>query len=334
MLIKSCTHNAYQQMKEPLVIIHCLVYNHEPYLRQCLDGFVMQQTAFPFYAVVHDDASTDKSADIIREYEAKYPEIIRPIYETENQYSKKDGTLSRIMYEACKSATYIAMCEGDDYWTDPHKLQKQVDFLEAHSDYSFIGSKCKLQKGEIFEDEDYALGINPISHEGNVKLYGDVFSSLAIYGPPTRTNTLVYRAECIKDEININWDYYLQAVLASKGKFARINTAMSVFRIHLDSISNNRTPAGRLHYAQWYVNLRLALLERFPNDCPFTKEESVDIVTYEQLKNAISNKAYKEAMRAKANLNSFFYKNKTYARYLKGPCTFFLLYLFTKIKKQ
>ena len=91
------------------VAIKCLVYNHEPYLRDCLEGFVMQQTDFPFVAIVHDDASTDHSADIIREYAAKYPDIIHPIYETENQYSKK-GSLTKIMNDAIEAtgAPYIA----------------------------------------------------------------------------------------------------------------------------------------------------------------------------------------------------------------------------------
>ena len=112
-----------------IVSIQCLVYNHEPYLRKCLDGFVMQKTNFKFEAIVHDDCSTDGSAAIIREYAEKYPDIIKPIYETENQYSKHDGSLDRIMDSACKGK-YIALCEGDDYWTDPLKLQKQYDVLE------------------------------------------------------------------------------------------------------------------------------------------------------------------------------------------------------------
>ncbi len=117
---------------KPLVAIHCLVYNHEPYLRKCLDSFVMQQTSFPFVAIVHEDASTDNSAKIIREYEQKYPNIIKPIYETENQYSKPDGRLIFIMQDAilATGAKYVAICEGDDFWTDPLKLQKQVDILE------------------------------------------------------------------------------------------------------------------------------------------------------------------------------------------------------------
>lgn len=86
--------------KPALVAIKCLVFNYEPYLGDCLEGFVMQQTDFPFVAIVHDDASTDHSADIIREYATKYPDIILPIYETENQYSKHDGSLGRIMNAA------------------------------------------------------------------------------------------------------------------------------------------------------------------------------------------------------------------------------------------
>lgn len=132
--------------QKPLVAIRCITYNHEAYIRDALEGFVMQQTDFPFVAIVHDDASTDGTADIIREYAAKYPDIIKPIYETENQYSKRDGSIPRIMNEACEKtgAKYYALCEGDDYWTDPLKLQKQVDFLESHPDYSLVFAKAKV----------------------------------------------------------------------------------------------------------------------------------------------------------------------------------------------
>lgn len=118
-----------------MVSIRCTTYNHEKYIRDALEGFVMQKTNFRFEAIVHDDASTDGTAAIIREYAEKYPDIIKPIFETENQYSKHDGSLARIMNEACKGK-YIALCEGDDYWTDLYKLQKQVDFMESHTDYS------------------------------------------------------------------------------------------------------------------------------------------------------------------------------------------------------
>lgn len=135
-----------KQQEPILVAIKCAVYNHEPYLRDCLEGFVMQKTNFRFVAVVHEDASTDGSAAIIREYEEKYPDIIKPIYEAENQYSKHDGSLGRIMNAAIDAtgAKYIATCEGDDYWTDPLKLQKQVDILEADGTLMACCTDCSV----------------------------------------------------------------------------------------------------------------------------------------------------------------------------------------------
>lgn len=139
--------NQYKSDATVMVTIRCMTYNHEPYIRQCLEGFVMQQTNFHFEAIVHDDASTDGTAAIIREYAEKYPDIIKPIYETENQYSKHDGSLDRIM-DAHMRGKYIALCEGDDYWTDPLKLQKQVDLLEQYPECSMCcGGYIAKQKG-------------------------------------------------------------------------------------------------------------------------------------------------------------------------------------------
>ena len=143
-----------------LVAIHCVTYNHEPYIRDCLEGFLMQKTNFKFVAIVHDDVSTDKTADIIREYASKYPEIIKPIYETENQYSKFDGSLDRVMETAiaASGAKYVAMCEGDDYWIDPYKLQKQVDYLEQHEDCHLCFTDYKIKDGDKITEPEFASG--------------------------------------------------------------------------------------------------------------------------------------------------------------------------------
>lgn len=117
----------------PLVSVSVITYNHEKYIRQCLDGILMQNVNFPYEVLVHDDASPDGTADIIREYEAKYPDIIKPIYQTENQYSQGKAA-SKFNFDRARGK-YLAFREGDDYWTDPGKLQKQVDFLEAHPEY-------------------------------------------------------------------------------------------------------------------------------------------------------------------------------------------------------
>lgn len=152
-----------------LVAIRCTVYNHEPYLRDCLNGFVMQKTNFRFVAIVHDDCSKDKSAAIIREYAEEYPDIIKPIYETENQFSKRDGSLQRVMWNSINEtgAKYVAMCEGDDFWIDPYKLQKQVDYMENHPEctcyaHNSLLLKTATQQIDLFNKEllytkDYEL---------------------------------------------------------------------------------------------------------------------------------------------------------------------------------
>lgn len=131
------------------VSVVCNAYNHEKYIRSALDGFVMQKTTFPFEVLIHDDASSDHTAEIIREYEIKYPDIIKPIYSTENQYSKNDGSLSRIQYGRVQGK-YTALCEGDDYWTDPLKLQKQYDLLESHPGIDICATSAKTEiNGEV-----------------------------------------------------------------------------------------------------------------------------------------------------------------------------------------
>ena len=120
----------------PLVSICCLAYNHEKLISDALNGFLMQEAAFPYEIVVHDDASTDSTPDIIRQYQRNNPGLIRAIFQTENQLSKT-GIYPFVthLYPTARGK-YIADCDGDDYWTDPLKLQRQVDFLEANPGYS------------------------------------------------------------------------------------------------------------------------------------------------------------------------------------------------------
>lgn len=126
------------------VSVCTLTYNHAPFLRQCLDGILMQQTDFAFEVLIHDDASTDGTQSIIQEYEEKYPNIIKPIYQKENQWTKGEDISLKWQYSRAKGR-YIALCEGDDYWTDPYKLQRQVDFLENHLDYSMCFHKVNIE---------------------------------------------------------------------------------------------------------------------------------------------------------------------------------------------
>ena len=113
-----------------VVSVLCITYNHEKYIAQAIEGFLSQKTSFPIEIIIHDDASTDRTADIIREYDARYPNRITAILQTENQFSRGIAASSILIEKA--RGKYIAFCEGDDYWTDPYKLETQVSILEAH----------------------------------------------------------------------------------------------------------------------------------------------------------------------------------------------------------
>lgn len=138
--------------EKPVVSICCITYNHEPYIEDALEGFLIQETDFPFEILIHDDASTDRTADIIREYEAKYPKLIKPIYQVENQYSKGRRALG--FFQGLSDAPYLAICEGDDYWLDPEKLQKQVDYLEVHPE-------CVITGHDAFIIDDAGAMLSP-----------------------------------------------------------------------------------------------------------------------------------------------------------------------------
>ena len=210
-----------------MVTILCITYNQERYIRECLEGFVMQKTNFRFEAIVHDDASTDGTADIIREYEKNYPDIIKPIYETENQYSKHDGSLDRIMDEHTHGK-YVAICEGDDYWIDPLKLQKQFDFMEAHPECSLcfhshynllLSGEKKIHRPKVIK-EFYS--------PENVILGGGGFMA---------TGSMFYRWGYLKNEGRPDFwkrspvgDLPLMLYLATKGKVGYIDDTMSVYR--------------------------------------------------------------------------------------------------------
>lgn len=245
----------------PLVSIRCLVYNHELFLRQCLDGIVMQQTNFPFEAIVHDDASTDGSAVIIREYAEKYPDIIKPIYETENQYSKLDGTQRRVINAAIHPGSkYIAYCEGDDYWTDPSKLQLQVDFLEEHPDYMMCFHQANAILEETGEESNRPPGDRFRSIESRDYDSTELFADWTV-----PTASMVYRKACqyypLKQSNNtVYGDIYLVLSCAAMGKVRGIARMMSVYRVQHNGVTFSPdgqykyTMAAPEHYTRLKVN--------------------------------------------------------------------------------
>lgn len=144
--------NHSKQDNQPLLSIWCLSYNHKDFISEAIESFLVQKTVFKFEIIIHDDASNDGTQEIIKNYQNKYPDIIKVIYQQKNQYSQGINPINAI-YAMTKSK-FIAFCEGDDYWDDPHKLQTQVDFLINNPRYvaTFHKSSAIDKEGNLIEE--------------------------------------------------------------------------------------------------------------------------------------------------------------------------------------
>jgi len=229
-------------MEKPLVSICCVIYNHAPFIRKCLDGFLMQETNFPIEILIHDDCSTDGTTEIIKEYSSKYPDLIFPLYETENQYSKP-GRESMDFYNYRRAkGKYIAYCEGDDYWTDPLKLQKQVDFMETHNEYSvcFHNFKCFYVNNNTFCDAEYSNTVPLIDDECDVDNY--MFFHHSYGGQPL---TMLFRTSSFSFEWSKKYKGYRDTheiyhlLKAGKGRY--LNFDGGVYVKHQGGISTSTT---------------------------------------------------------------------------------------------
>jgi glycosyltransferase involved in cell wall biosynthesis len=247
---------------EPLVSICCLTYNHAPYIRDAIEGFLMQKTNFPIEILIHDDASTDGTADIIREYEAQYPDIIKPIYQTENQYSKGINPYPAFVYPLARGK-YIALCEGDDYWIDPYKLQKQVDFLEANPEYGLVHTNCKKntvgQETQLQSDEMITSGYifkELISHEFFI-------STLTVC---VKKELIMHWYESIKEVSRIkDWkmgDYPLWLEGSLKTKFKYLEDVTAVYRILPKSASHSSKKYKRYNFFKSVYDIKFYFFEK------------------------------------------------------------------------
>lgn len=211
---------------EIMVSVYCLAYNHERYIRDALEGFVNQKVNFRYEVFVHDDASTDRTPEIIREYAEKHPAIIKPVLQTENQFSK-GVRIERELLRPKMKGKYIAICEGDDYWCDENKLQRQVDFLEAHADYS----ACVHNTEEL----DCVSGGKRALYD--TKADHDVtFAEVVEYGGAAfHTSSVLCRQEyCfVPEELYVDQfgDYPRAVYLCLSGKVHRFKEIMSIYRL-------------------------------------------------------------------------------------------------------
>lgn len=203
------------------VSVLCSTYNHAQYIRQALDSMLMQKTNFDFEILINDDHSTDGTTEIIEEYQQKYPNTVKVVFHRENMYSKGvRGMMARYLLPKAKGE-YIALCEGDDYWTDENKLQLQVDFLDKNSGYSVCFHPVCVEGGgdakAVYPDKKADFTMESLLRANYIQ-----------------TNSVMYRA---LDYANLHngvmpGDWYLHIYHAEFGEIGFIDKIMGVYRLH------------------------------------------------------------------------------------------------------
>ena len=263
-------------MKEkPLVSVCCITYNHELYIRQAINGFLMQKTSFPIEIIIHDDASSDNTARIIKEFADMYPDIIVPIYQTINQYSLGIKPLQNIVWPIVRGK-YIALCEGDDYWIDPLKLQKQVDFLEANPDYGLVHTSC----------QHTVKNNNKIHQNPELVSSGFVFKNLLCHDFHISTLTV-----CVRKELILEWSKIIEREMISKDwkmgdyplwlegslhtKFGFIPDVTAHYRILDESITHSNDQQKKFEFFQSVFKIKYFFAERENVDANIRKKINI-----------------------------------------------------------
>lgn len=265
----------------PVVSVLCIAFNHERFIRQCLDGFLMQRTAFPIEIVVHDDASTDSTAAIIREYAARHEGLIRPILQKENQHSKGELLAANLFGYA--QAPYVALCEGDDFWTSPDKLQQQILLLEEHSE----ASGCIHRADGHFEETGEIIS----GHFGpeDIKPRYTVDDLLAS-GNFVPTASIVFRRNALRKlPAGPHGDFLMLVEAARSGPLLYIDQSMAAYRKHAGGIHSAQSTAIQISRALetlFVIASQLGLAERpaYQEGVKFRlKQMEEAIVRYEKM---------------------------------------------------
>jgi glycosyltransferase involved in cell wall biosynthesis len=216
---------------EPMVSVCMITYNHEEFIREAVDSILMQQTTFAYELVIGEDKSTDRTREIVQEYQLQYPNKIRLRLAKENLYSQNLKPFTGVLI-ACRGR-YIALCEGDDYWTDPLKLQKQVELMDDNQECSMC-----FHRAFQLDQESGNMKILKPSLQKKKKIYtlNDIVLGDFI---PTATimlrNGLVPEFPSWFNECFVG-DWPLQIIYAQKGSIRFIDQAMSAYRVHSGGI--------------------------------------------------------------------------------------------------
>lgn len=251
--------------EEILVSVCCAVYNQVNFIRDTLDGFVMQKTNFRFEVLVNDDCSTDGTTDIIREYENKFPELIKPVYHNENQYSKGISVNYVNNFSRVKGK-YIALCEGDDYWIASDKLQLQADYLESNLDcaITYTDYKSYDQTEEKFYDNLYDRD-NFLHPSFRLHLIHTMYLAPC---------TWMFRTEALPQIPDgcVDGTYCMMLEFLAKHKVAYLDKVTAVYRVQHESACHSDALDKRYNFLQGVIKLQDYYMQKFDSKPELVKE--------------------------------------------------------------
>lgn len=231
----------------PVVSIKCITYQHADFIRDAIEGFLLQETTFPVEILIHDDASTDGTADIVREYQAKYPQLIRTVLQTENQWSQ--GRKPNRFIDPLVRGDFIALCEGDDYWTSPHKLENQVRVLEQDPTVALVFHNAWVKHEESRHDYFLNHGIDKSRFTLDDIVERDWFIATASImfrrNPPLPSEITRY---------SMVGDMLIQLAACRTGDAVYLDEVSSVYRRHTGGISEELWKGGDFHYEKFRPN--------------------------------------------------------------------------------
>lgn len=286
------------------VSICCLTYNHVDFIAKAIESFLSQRGDFEIEILIHDDASTDGTQNVIRKYEENYPDIIKPILQKDNQWTKGNTALSATFNFPRATGKYIAMCEGDDYWTDSYKLQKQIDFLEKEPNFTFvcggfielnvetgeqINNIKSIKKGDIIYKEGFEISFERLKTDWLTKTLTVVFKKETL-------NFSLIRSYMFSRDVHIF--YYL--LKAGKGLY--YTDILGTYRIHSGGVFSGETQKNNILK---HIELYKELYERNPRD-HFLKYKFFNCMIIAMGRGYVSKWAYfPKAMKVASNFSDY-----------------------------
>lgn len=314
-------------VESPIISVKVLAYNHESYISECLDHILSQKCDVPYEIIVSDDCSSDKTPEILLEYQRKYPGKILILLQDKNQ-GLLNNYADALSY--CRGK-YIASCAGDDYWCDDFKLQKQYDCLESRDGYGFVrtaGWRLIGKKLTPSKDGEY-------NDEGDVR-------ELIKYGPSGLASSIFFERELLQFIDLRHWnelgftleDWPMQVIFAHHTKFAYIADRCIVYRATKNSISKNKSFEKRINFALGKIKVQRFLRDLYPEELTdaYPEVEQQDREAYLKLTLSIYHLDYVNAIDYKRQIKSVHYSNKNFVKYLHGKCSMYLLSALLRMK--